>query len=114
MKLAKLVFMPEMDERSLAEARDRGYLSHVFVEIDGIQLIPLFFYDPVRLQQDMQSEAENGRPFIAYPGMIVIPEVTRQAMQQAIENLLQEGYFDYFVPMSREKLERVNPNQWPP
>ena len=34
------------------------------------------FYDPVRLQQDLEEEVKAGRPLIAEPGMIVIPEIT--------------------------------------
>jgi hypothetical protein len=111
---AKLVFVHGFSERDSAEARDRGYLSHVLVEIDGVRLYPVLFYDPVRLQQDLEEGLKHDRSFLAEPGMIVLPDVTLDAMQDAVQRLCREGYFDYLVPLSREKLADADPYQWPP
>ena len=54
---AKLIFVREFAERDAAEARDRGYLSHVLVELDGTRLYPVTFYDGVRLQQDLEESS---------------------------------------------------------
>lgn len=112
--VSKLVFVRDFSEREAAEARDRGYLSHVLVEIDGSRLYPVVFYDPVRLQQDVDESARHGRPFVADPGMIVLPDVTIEAMQQAVQQLCQEGYFDYLAAIDRERLSEADPHSWPP
>lgn len=111
----RLVFAQGVDsERSIVEAQSRGYLSHVMVEIDGSRFFAVFFYDPIRLQQDLQESAKHGRPFVADPGMIVLPELTLDAMQSAVQCLCQERYFEHLVELSPEQLERTNSLHWPP
>ena len=110
----KLVFAREFSEREAFEARDRGYLSHVLVEIDGEHLYPVVFYDPIRLQQDLELSAKHGRAFIADPGMIVLADITIEAMQEAVQRLWQEGFFKYLVPANKDYLSEVDPYSWPP
>lgn len=109
-----LQFVTEFSERDAEEARARGYLSHVVVQFDGDRLYPVLFYDPVRLQQDLEEDAKFGHPFIAEPGMIIVPEVTREAMTYAVEHLAQEGFFEHLRPVTPEDLASSNPYQWPP
>jgi hypothetical protein len=90
----KLVFQHPFDEAAAYEAEVRGYLGYAAVELSDGTRYPVVFYDPVRLQQDLEVEAGEGRAFIAEPGMIVIPEVTLGRMQDAIERLFQNGFFD--------------------
>jgi hypothetical protein len=112
--VARLVFVREFSEADAAEARDRGYLSHVLVEVDGQRLYPVVFYDPVRLQQDLEVSARHGRAFVADPGMIVLPDITLEAMQAAVQSLCQDGFFEYLIPVSRERLSEGDAHAWPP
>ena len=112
--VAKLVFLREFSEQEAWEARDRGYFSHVLVEVDGDRLYPVFFYDPVRLQQDLETSAKHGRAFVADPGMIVLSDITIEAMQEAVQQLCQDGFFDHLVAVSRERLAEADPYVWPP
>jgi hypothetical protein len=90
----RLAFKYPFDEAAASDAEARGYLSYAFVESSNGTRYPVVFYDPVRLQQDLEVEASDGRPFIAEPGMIVVPEVTLARMQEAVERLFQAGFFD--------------------
>ncbi len=90
----RLVFKYPFDEAAAYDAEARGYLPYSSVELSNGARYPVVFYDPVRLQQDLEVEVGEGRAFIAEPGMIVVPEVTLARMQHAIERLLQEGFFD--------------------
>jgi hypothetical protein len=83
----KLVFKYPFDEA-------RGYLSYAVVELNDEARYPVVFYDPIRLQDDLEVEISEGRPFIAEPGMIVVPEVTLARMQDAIDRLFRSGFFD--------------------
>jgi len=112
--VAKLVFVGAFSEREAVEAQDRGYLSHVLAEIDGVRLYPVVFYDPVRLQQDLEESARHGRAFVADPGLIVLPDITLEAMRAAVQRLAQEGFFERLVPVSRERLREANGYRWPP
>jgi hypothetical protein len=90
----RLVFRYPFDEAAAHDAEARGYLAYAAVELsDGIRY-PVVFYDPVRLQQDLEVEVGEGRAFIAEPGMIVVPEVTLARMQETVERLFQMGFFD--------------------
>jgi hypothetical protein len=109
-----LRFAGDFTDQDAFEASGRGYLSHVMVELGEGRLYPLFFYDVVRLQQDLQEGAAQGRPFVADPGMIVVEEITLENMRRAIQQLGNEGFFDYLTPITRDDLSSNDPYQWPP
>jgi hypothetical protein len=71
----------------------------VWAELPGGDRYPLAFYDPGRLSQDLEVEAQSGHPFIGEPGLIVIPEVTRELMECAVARLYDEGYFETLRPV---------------
>jgi hypothetical protein len=96
-----LIFEGEFDEREEMECRDRGYRSHVSVELANGERYPVVFYDSVRIQQDLEDEVKSGSPFIAEPGLIVLPEVTRENMERAVTALAVEGFFEALRPMSQ-------------
>jgi hypothetical protein len=102
----RLVFKYPFDEAAAYDAEARGYLAYVAVELDNGTRYPVVFYDPVRLQQDLEVETGEGRAFIAEPGMIVVPEVTLARMQDAIERLFQNGYFDSLRSEPQQGRER--------
>ena len=69
----RLVFKYPFDEAAAYDAGARGYLAYSSVELGNGTRYPVVFYDPIRLQQDLEVEAREGRAFIAEPGMIVVP-----------------------------------------
>ena len=77
----------------------KGFYSGAEVELADGSRYQVFFYDPVRLSHDLQAEAEAGRPYVAEPGMIVIPEITEANMRFAIERLHEEGWFKHLQPI---------------
>lgn len=92
----RLIFEGGFSERDAFEAKASGYRSHVWAELPCGDRYPLVFYDPVRLSQDLEEESRAGTAFIGEPGLVVIPEVTRELMEAAVYRLHQEGYFDAF------------------
>lgn len=109
----RLIFVVDFTEQQAAEARDRGYLSHVLVELDNDLLYPVFFYDPIRLKQDIDEMRMQGKPFIADPGMIIVAEVTREIMRAATDELAARGFFSCLMPTTKERIQRAGFN-WPP
>jgi hypothetical protein len=109
-----LRFTREFSDQELFEAQSRGYLSHVMARLGENRLYPLFFYDPVRLQQDLEESSKQGRLFVADPGMIVVPEITLEVIKEAVEQLCREGFFDHLVPLTEDDLSSGDPYQWPP
>jgi len=47
----------------------------------------VYFSDPMRLQQDVDEAVKSGRPCFAEPGLIIVPEVTVQTIQDAVQFL---------------------------
>lgn len=95
----------DFDERAAWEANNKGWLAGVVVELDDGSLYPLFFYDPVRLRQDLECEAGQGRPYLAEPGLIILPEVTPEAINRAVHDLARDGYFTHLQSLAHARQE---------
>jgi hypothetical protein len=89
----KIAFPDWYDERGEWETNEKGWLQGVEVRFANGDVHPLFFYDPVRLAQDLETDVKHGRPFVAHPSMIVIPEITREAILEVVEMLVNDGFF---------------------
>jgi hypothetical protein len=89
----EIVFPDWYDDRGEAEAEAKGWLQGVEVRFRDGTTQALFFYDPIRLSQDLEEEGKSSEPFVAYPGLIVIPRITRQAILAAVGKLIKESYF---------------------
>ncbi len=87
-----ILFPADYDAQSEFETPLRGYLSEVEVELDGLRY-RLFFIDPVRLEQELKSNVDSGRPYFAEPNLIVLPEVTTEAIKTAVAGLARDGVF---------------------
>jgi hypothetical protein len=87
------------DERAEWETEAKGWLQGVTVELADGARYAVFFYDPVRLSQDLEGETSAGRPYAAEPGMIVLPQVTRAAINEAVRQLVEGGFFDHLRPL---------------
>jgi hypothetical protein len=87
------IILPEgFDEQACFELPYKGWLS-IYVESTEGRRYPVYFSDPIRLQQDLEEEAQLGRPYFAMSGLIVLPEVTLEAVEDAIHALWQQGFF---------------------
>jgi hypothetical protein len=99
-QLARIVFQFPFDDRAAAEAAARGFLSNVVVELTSGVRYPVVFYDPVRLSQDLEDDASRGLPFMAEPGLIIVPEVKLEIITTAVRELAKRGYFGHLKPLS--------------
>lgn len=81
------------------EVSAKGYYGGVLVELEDGSRYLVFFYDSVRLSQDLQAESKSGRPFIAEAGMIVVPEISEANMRLAVRQLHKENWFNHLQPI---------------
>jgi hypothetical protein len=95
----RIVFPKDFDERMEFEMPSKGYLNNVEVCLEDGSRYRLCFYDLVRLQQTVEDDLQRGRPFFAEPGLIVLPEVTTEAIRQAVAVLWGEGFFGQLKPL---------------
>lgn len=91
-----LTFKYGYDERSAFETPMKGWRGDGIVELPNGDKYSVFFYDPVRLAQDFETEK-----VIAEPGLIVIEEVNMENMVAAVEKLWKIGYFKSLVPIKK-------------
>jgi hypothetical protein len=85
-------------ERVEMEMTDKGYFAGPFVELEDGSRYELYFYDPVRLAQDLERMLPHGYPCLAKGNMVVVPEVTLATIQTAIDHLVRQGYFRHLKP----------------
>lgn len=88
-----VVFPEWYDDRAEFEHAAKGYLPDVEVVLADGSRYCLYFYDPGRLGQDLEEYARAGKPFLAEPGLVVVPEVTREYVTKAIAGLWDNGFF---------------------
>jgi hypothetical protein len=91
-----VIFFPDgYDARREFETSERGYLSQVVVQVEGGKRYRLFFYDPVRMQQDLEEQVKLGRGYLAEPNLILLPDVTTDNIKKAVAGLWQDGFFQH-------------------
>jgi hypothetical protein len=90
----------DFDAREEYEMPLKGYFSGVTVELADGARYALFFYDPVRLGQDLAAAPRSGRAYLAEPNMVVVPEVTPAAIHEAIAGLVRDGFFGHLKPLA--------------
>jgi hypothetical protein len=96
----KLSFPYGFDERDAIESEERGYFGQAIVELPTGARVKVCFYDPVRLSQDLETMQESGEVCLAEAGLIVLPSVTLENMEKAIQRLYTRRYFDGLVPLA--------------
>ncbi len=89
-----LSFTCDFDERAEWEIERKGYFEHAIVHLPDGGTVPVCFWDPGRLSEDLETDLKSGRTCIGEPGMIIIPCVTVENMRVAVEELYHRGYFD--------------------
>lgn len=94
-----IAFPEGYEERLEFETPSKGYLRDVVVHLEDGSSYRLFFIDPVRLEQDLQIEAANGREYYTEPGLVVLREVTTATIRKAISGLWREGFFHSLKPL---------------
>lgn len=92
-------FPADFDDRAEYETPRKGFLGDVVIRFDDGTRYSLFFMDPVRLQQELAMDVEAGRPYLAEPNLIVLPEVTPAAIQKAVEGLVKDNFFLHLKPL---------------
>ncbi|MCB9765957.1 MAG: hypothetical protein H6739_39650 [Alphaproteobacteria bacterium] len=93
----RLVFTTPFGERDAHECETRGFCDLAQAEFPDGSFVPLVFYDLVRLEQEMQARSERGQTWLAVPGLVVLPRVTRERMARAVEGMYREHFFDEVV-----------------
>jgi hypothetical protein len=93
------VIFPEWyDARLEHETPSKGYLADVVVRLENGSGYRLYFIDLVRLGQNLEDDTRVGRSYYAEPGLVVLREVTTEAIRDAVAGLYRDGFFRHLKP----------------
>jgi len=90
----KLILYEGFGEREEWEMTQRGCFLAV-VEVESGKRYEINFYDQVRLLQEYTATIRDGVPcFIEY-NIIIVPEVTIDAVRKSVQYLWEQKYFNF-------------------
>ena len=87
---AKLVLPEEFDDYYAWEVEEKGVFFRATAKLDGRE-IPLTFYNPIRLAQDIEEEFRS-RHSMAISNLVIVQRVTRDNMTAAVEAMGPEFF----------------------
>lgn len=91
----KLILPPNFDELAQIEINQKGWFDARVELGDGSQY-ELHFYDPVRFGQECTYAFGRGEPCYAETNIVVMPELTIEAIEKSIRSLWiknKKGFF---------------------
>lgn len=83
----------DWDGRTAYEVANKGWYEGASLMMDDGRSIQLNVWDPVRLGQEVQAEFARGKSFFAEDHVIILPCITEAAIRQAVDQLIQKGFF---------------------
>ena len=94
-----LIFACDFDAQTAFDIEQKGWFEQTVIRLpNGIE-VPVSFWDPARLSQDLETDVRNGRFCLAEPGLIVVPKVNRAYMVEAVKQLFRDKYFDRLLSL---------------
>lgn len=98
-KYPRLILPDDYDERARDEAGPKGYISGALIELENGKFYKAYFTSPTRLRQDLEMEVTLGRPYIAEPGLVVVPEIAIESIEGILGQLVSDGFFENLKPL---------------
>ena len=90
----QLVFSVDFDERTAEEVLQKGWFRAAFALMPNGARVPLAFFDPVRLRQEIDAALHSGSSCFAEVCLIVVPEITKECMEAALRELYGSRFFE--------------------
>ncbi len=79
--------------------KSKGFFTALVRATDG-KRFNLLFYEPQRLHTDLGNFlTTTGKSYFADPGLVAIPEISRDVMLRAADELERDGYFEALKPV---------------
>ena len=103
----QIIWPRDFDERAEFEIPLKGWLS-VQVQVEDGRCYSIYFSDPFRLQQDLDENVKLGRLYFTEPGLIILPEVTVAATQNAVQSLWEQGFFAHLKADQADGLQSAS------
>ncbi len=93
----RLAFAHDVDDRDMAP---HGYRGDAVVELADGDAFPVYFYEPDAVREELEARSKSGfGPFVAEPGLVIVPEITVANMKSSVLELIEVGYFSHLRPV---------------
>lgn len=102
-----LIFTCDFDAQTAFEVEQKGWFEQAVVRLPNGIDVPVSFWDPARLTQDLETDVEHGAFCLAEPGMIIVPKVTKTYMAEAVKQLFEGKYFERLLSLGESGGSRV-------
>lgn len=83
----------DWDAATAYDIQNKGWYEQAKLQKDDGTLVPLSFWDPVRLRQELEEDFRSGRKYFAEPNLIILPQLTEDAIRATIDELMAKGFF---------------------
>jgi len=88
-QLKDIIFLYGYTEQDDYEMPAKGYRDDVVAKFTDDTEFRLCFYDSIRLIQDLEDEK-----IIFCKGLVIVEEVNKESIKNAINKMLLQGYFE--------------------
>jgi hypothetical protein len=95
--MAHIIHFPHDFLPNIAEWGDKGF-ANLDVTHEGVRY-HLSFFDLANVRQGLEEAKRNGRVQFTEPGMVAIEKITESNIRQAVQTLIDEGFFDTLKPV---------------
>lgn len=96
MKYPTVLFKSGFSKIDEFEMPLKGFRPDVVVQLPNGKYCKLYYYDTVRLNQELNSEAMHYfKNFIAEPGLVIVSNLTKEIIESSVNELFEIGYFDH-------------------
>lgn len=97
----KLILSDDFDERAETEANEKGYLKEVFIQTPDKKFYQLNFYGIERIKLRLEENSRVDHFYFTEPGLIILPEITKKTMSDAVTKLWEQGFFHELKELNR-------------
>jgi hypothetical protein len=81
----------DWDAATAFDVQNKGWYDQAELQMDDGRIVPLSFWDPVRLSQEIKADFESGKRFFTEQNLIVLPMLTEESIRNAVSELLRTG-----------------------
>jgi hypothetical protein len=94
----RLVFENDVHDCDIAPL---GFRGDVCVEFTSGETFPIYFYEPIAVQEELAARSKWGLGcYVSEPGLVIVPQITIASMKAVVAELLEIGHFKHLMPKS--------------
>jgi len=102
----KIHFLYGNDLATQSHYQQKEYRDDIVIEIDDL-FYEVYFFVKWAIEYEMRKDG-----FFTFPGIIILEEITNDNIYNAIDELINYKYFDYFVGKDKFPLNDRFINSW--